>query len=58
MVWFDFRQGNVVVKNPDTEVLRKMWSLAQALSANVQGDDGEGYDASGQQRPVPRWRAV
>ena len=54
MVWFDFRQGNVVVKNPDTEVLRKMWSLAEALSAKVQGDEGEVYDAAGQQLPVPR----
>jgi hypothetical protein len=45
--WFDFRLGNVVVKNPDAEILQKMWLLAQALSARVQGDDGEFYDASG-----------
>jgi hypothetical protein len=49
MAWFSFRQGNVVVKNPDLEILQKMWSLAQALSAKVQGDDGEFYDASGTQ---------
>ena len=54
MAWFDFRSGNVVVKNPDTEILRKMWSLAQALSAKVQGDGGELYDASGQQLPIQR----
>jgi hypothetical protein len=47
MAWFGFRRGNVVVKNPDPEILQKMWSLAQALSAKVQGDDGEFYDASG-----------
>jgi hypothetical protein len=47
MAWFDFRQGNVVVKNPDPEILTKMWSLAQRLVAMVQGDEGELYDASG-----------
>jgi hypothetical protein len=49
MAWFSFHKGNVVVKNPDPEILQKMWSLAQALSAKVQGDDGELYDASGTQ---------
>jgi hypothetical protein len=49
MAWFNFHEGNVVVKNPDPEILQKMWSLAQALSAKVQGDDGEFYDASGTQ---------
>jgi hypothetical protein len=47
MAWFSFSRGNVVVKNPDLEIRQKMWSLAQALSARVQGDDGEFYDASG-----------
>jgi prepilin-type processing-associated H-X9-DG protein len=47
MAWFDFRGGNAVVKNPDKEILRKMWVLAQRLSAKVQGDDGETYDAAG-----------
>jgi len=48
-VWFDLRRGNVVVKNPDQEILRKMWSLAKILSARVQGDEGEFYDATGNQ---------
>jgi hypothetical protein len=48
MAWFDFRRGDVVVKNPDLEILQKMWSLAQLLSANVQGDEGERYDKLGQ----------
>ena len=52
MAWFDFRCGNIVVKNPDLEILRKMWSLAEALSARVQGDDGELYDASGRELPA------
>jgi hypothetical protein len=49
MAWFSFRLGNVTVKNPDLEIRRKMWSLSQALSAKVQGDDWEFYDASGNQ---------
>jgi hypothetical protein len=47
MAWFDFRNGNIAVKNPDSEILTKMWSLAQRLSATVQGDEGELYDATG-----------
>jgi hypothetical protein len=54
--WFNFWEGKIRVKNPDTEILRKMWSLAQALAANVQGDGGELYDASGQQLPIQRDR--
>lgn len=46
--WFDYRGGEIVAKNPDQEVLRKMWSLAERLSAKLQGDDGENYDSSGQ----------
>lgn len=57
MAWFSFHQGNVIVKNPDPEFLQKMWSLAQALSAEVQGDDGELYDGSGRQvRMTPQSR--
>ena len=47
MVWFSFFEGNIAVKNPDPEILKKMWSLAQRLDALVQGDEGELYDASG-----------
>lgn len=50
MVWFGFRGGNVVVKNPDPEILRKMSSLARSLSAKVQGDEGETYDEHGRPR--------
>jgi hypothetical protein len=49
MPWFDLCRGCVDVKNPDPEILQKMWSLAQVLSAKVQGDEGEFYDASGMQ---------
>jgi hypothetical protein len=47
MAWFDLRQGNVVVKNPDDAILRKMWQLAQRLGAKVQGDECEVYAADG-----------
>jgi hypothetical protein len=47
MAWFYFWEGNVFVKNPDSEILQKMRSLAQALSAKVRGDEGEDYDAAG-----------
>lgn len=42
--WFDFRSGNVTVKNPDEEVINKMIDIAEQLNAKVQGDDGETYD--------------
>ena len=47
MAWFSHSQGDVVVKNPDREILRKMWLVAGAFNAKVQGDDGEIYDANG-----------
>jgi hypothetical protein len=60
LAWFVFRNGNIVVKNPDSEILQKMWSLAQVLSAKVQGDDDEVYDAFGNpvgmRPPKPWWR--
>ena len=45
--WFDYRRPKIVVKNPDPEILAKMWRIAQALSAVVQGDEGEIYDQAG-----------
>jgi hypothetical protein len=47
--WFLHLDGRVTVKNPDDEILRKMWSIAQTLSAKVQGDDMEIYDSSGRE---------
>ncbi|WP_207000839.1 hypothetical protein [Trinickia mobilis] len=47
MAWFSFRGGDIVVKNPDAEILAKMWKIAQKLSARVQGDDCERYGADG-----------
>src|SRR5712692_9914940 len=45
--WFSLSHGNIVVKNPDPEILRKMYGIAQQLSARVQGEDGELYDSQG-----------
>jgi len=41
--------GNVVVKNPDSEILRKMYVIAQSLSAKVKGDEWEVYRRDGDQ---------
>jgi hypothetical protein len=48
MAWIWHSQGNVVAKNPDDEILRKMLELAARLSAQVQGDKGELYGPDGQ----------
>jgi hypothetical protein len=42
-VWFDYRNGRIVVKNPDDEVLDKMKKIARVLGARVVGDEGEEY---------------
>ena len=48
MAWIWRSHGNVVTKNPDEEMLRKMALIAQSLSAKVQGDEGEVYGINGQ----------
>jgi hypothetical protein len=50
--WLWLSAGNIEAKNPDVPTLKKMWAIAQAFQAKVQGDDGELYDSSGQ--IVPR----
>jgi hypothetical protein len=47
MAWFALSGGNVAVKNPDREIRRKMWRVAQVLKAKVQGDENEFYDCFG-----------
>jgi hypothetical protein len=42
--WFDFRNGNITVKNPDDEIMKKMLNIAEKLEARMQGDEGEIYD--------------
>jgi hypothetical protein len=48
MAWFNHSpSGRVTVASPDEECMKKMWHIAQALNARVQGDEGEFYDADG-----------
>ena len=47
MAWFTHFEDRVTVKNPEEEILAKMHQIASALSAKVQGDDGEEYGANG-----------
>ncbi len=60
--WFDFRDGRVVVKNPDSEIRRKMSRIAAHFSARVEGDDGEEYGPDGAplegDPQVPWWKRL
>ena len=47
MAWLWHSRGNVMAKNPDEEILRKMSLIATRLSAKVQGDEGELYGEDG-----------
>jgi len=41
--WFDYSDGSISTKNPDDATIRKMLAIAEALNAQVQGDDCEVY---------------
>lgn len=41
--WFDYRNGRIVVKNPDEAMLAKIKRVAELLGARVMGDEGELY---------------
>lgn len=41
--WLDWSDGNIVTKWPDTALYRKMLSIANALNARIQDDDGNVY---------------
>ncbi len=45
--WLMWNSGSIVAKSPDEEVRQKMWCIAQALGAKVQGDEGEYYGEDG-----------
>lgn len=49
--WFYWNHGEIAVKNPDREIRRKMFRIAQKLGASVQGDEGEKYNEKGEQAP-------
>jgi hypothetical protein len=44
--WFHYSRGNIVCKNPDDEIISKMLDFAERLNAKVQGDEGEIYERS------------
>ena len=48
MAWFDYFEGNIKVKNPDEEILKKMYQIARSLNAKVQGEECEEYGENGQ----------
>jgi len=52
--WMWHSAGNVMAKNPDSEMLRKMFLIADALGAKLQGDDGEIYNSIGMVAPQDR----
>lgn len=41
---FAHQAGHITVESPDEEILAKMLAIAHALSARVQGEDGEYFD--------------
>lgn len=48
MAWLYPGSGGIVAKNPDREILAKMFEIAQALGARVVGDEGEEYGEDGE----------
>lgn len=48
-VYFSPSENSISVKNPDHEVLIKMYKIAQYFKACVRGDDGEIYDENGEE---------
>lgn len=48
MAWLYPGSCGIVAKNPDREILAKMFEIAQALGARVVGDEGEEYGTDGE----------
>lgn len=49
LAWFDHNGDHVTVSNPDAEIIRKMQRIAATLSAHIEGEHGERYDADGRE---------
>jgi hypothetical protein len=45
-IWLD--SSGIIARNPDNEILQKMFQTAHVLGARVVGDDDEEYDADGE----------
>lgn len=52
--WLEWHEGSIYAKNPDAALLNKMISIAQALGARVQGDDGEIYHSAKEPPVFPK----
>ena len=52
--WIDFSFGNLEMKNPNREMRVKMFQIAMALSARVQGVEGEFYGPDGEEIESPQ----
>ena len=42
--WFDYYHGEISTKNPDEPTIRKMILIAREINAKVQGNEGELYE--------------
>jgi hypothetical protein len=52
--WLDWSNGEIFSKYPDAALLQKMLAIARHFSAEVQGDDGEIYEADGSAPHQPK----
>lgn len=43
---YDEEYGEIIVKNPDKKIIKKMINIAQNMDAIVVGEEGEVYDAN------------
>ena len=50
--WYDWDYGIIETKNPTRKGLQKMYTMADALNAKVQGEAGEYYDERGIQEDI------
>lgn len=48
MAGFYYSDGKVQVENPDQEIPKKMYSIAQVLGTKVQGEECETYNRNGE----------
>lgn len=46
--WYDENLGEIDTKNPDSEIISKMYDISLALNARVLGDDEESFGQDGE----------
>jgi hypothetical protein len=47
--WLAWENGNLESKHPEKAMLRKMYEISETLSAQLMGEEGEGYDRNGEE---------